>query len=114
MSLSDMCLQTMTFKSCTTTGGSMGGESRTYSAVAGLSNVPVSIQRGAGKLTETFERRGIKLIHSIFSETDLSAVKLGYLGVDQNGDKYIVQQDSDMGAQGRAWVVYADQIPPTQ
>lgn len=114
MSIEDMCQQTMTFKSCTVTSGSMGGESRTYASISGLASVPVSIQRGAGRLTDTFERRGIKQIHSIYSDTDLSAVSLGDIGVDGNGDKYIVQQNADMGAQGRAWSVYADLIPPSQ
>lgn len=104
----------MTFKTRTVTTGSAGGESRAYTAVAGLVNVPVSIQRGAGRLTEMFERRGILQIHSIYSDTDLSIVQQGYIGVDQDGDTYVVDQTGDMGAQDRAWKVYANKINPSQ
>jgi hypothetical protein len=114
MSIASMCKDTIAIQSCTVTGGTMGGESRAWTTRTGLSSVRASIQRKTGGEVTQFAQRGVKVSHAVYSQTDLSASVIGDRIQDQRGKQYVVRCPAqDMGAQGRAWCLFVDELPPS-
>lgn len=117
MSITTICKQTLTIYKSTVKAGAMGGELRYYSIRQDangndLSGIPVSIQNSSARVMEQFSRRGITIVNTIYTETDISDSKQGDLGIDQDGIGYVIKYVSDMAAQNRCWAGYVDVMPP--
>jgi hypothetical protein len=64
-----------------------------------------------GGVVDLFSRRGVKITHSVYSRTNLSAVQVGDRGTDQAGKVYIARYAEDMAGRGQVWCVYVEQLP---
>jgi hypothetical protein len=90
----------------------LAGETRsTWAPVGSLTGVACSIQAEMGGVVDLFSRRGVKITHSVYSRTNLSAVQVGDRGTDQAGKVYIARYAEDMAGRGQVWCVYVEQLP---
>jgi hypothetical protein len=90
----------------------MGGETRTWATRGNLEDIPASIQRKGGNTVTQFSQRGVSISHAIYTSVDVSASVVGDRVTDGT-NTYVVKYVEDMGAQGKAWVILVDLLPPS-
>lgn len=103
--------QTIGIERATPSNDTMGGEKRpTWTMLDGLTGIAASIQQQFGGVVDLFARRGVKITHSIFTRTDVSATQIGDRVTDQDANQYTVRLPVDMAGRGKVWELFVEQL----